>query len=39
VNLFALAIRCGLTGSDLKSLPWAYPTLTSDLKNMVSDPR
>lgn len=40
VNLFALAIERGLTARELQALPWAYPTATSGVKNMVvADPR
>lgn len=35
INLFALAIKAGLTTADIKDLPWAYPTYTSDIKYMV----
>ena len=35
INLFALAIRHGLTGSEIADLPWAYPTYTSDIKYMI----
>jgi len=35
INLFALAIRQGLTTKDLKEIMWAYPTSSSDLKNML----
>jgi glutathione reductase (NADPH) len=39
INLFALAMAHGLTGKDLRRIPWAYPTASSDLKNMVVDPQ
>jgi len=35
INVFALAIKHGLTAHDLSSVMWAYPTYTSDLKYMV----
>ncbi len=35
INWFALAIRSGLTARELREVPWAYPTLTSDLKYMI----
>jgi glutathione reductase (NADPH) len=35
INIFALAIRKGLTASDLKDMIPAYPTLASDVKYMV----
>lgn len=35
INVFALAIRHGLTASDLKRTPWAYPTVCSDVPHMV----
>ena len=34
VHLFALAIRQGITATDLRDLPTAYPTFASDLKNL-----
>ena len=35
INLFALAIREGVTAHRFRTLPWAYPTYTSDVKYMV----
>ncbi len=35
INVFAFAIRNGLTAAALKELPWAYPTYISDIKYMV----
>ncbi|MGH7253623.1 MAG: hypothetical protein ACREIE_07475, partial [Nitrospiraceae bacterium] len=35
INLFALAIRRGLTAEDLKDALFAYPTHASDLAYMV----
>ena len=35
INLFALAIRCGLKADDLKKMPYAYPTSSSDVSYMV----
>lgn len=35
INVFALAIKNGITSSSLKELAWAYPTYTSDIKYMV----
>jgi len=35
INLFAAAMRSGMTVSELKELPWAYPTYSSDIKYMV----
>lgn len=35
INLFALAIRTGLTASDLKALPTAYPSHASDVPSML----
>lgn len=32
INVFALAIKAGLTTADLKRVLWAYPTHVSDLK-------
>ena len=36
INIFALAIKFGLSSSDLKKVLWAYPTHVSDLKYMLS---
>ncbi len=35
INVLALAIKHGITASDLGNFMWAYPTLTSDLKYMM----
>ena len=35
INVLALAIKHGITASDLGEFMWAYPTLTSDLKYMM----
>ncbi len=35
INLFALAIRSGLTAEDLKSTMFAYPTGASDIGHMI----
>lgn len=35
INLFALAIRCGLKSDDLKTMIYAYPTSASDVSYMV----
>ena len=35
INIFALAIRFGLTAAQLKGVPWAYPTHASDVSYMV----
>ena len=35
INIFALAMKFGLTTRDLKKVLWAYPTHTSDLKYML----
>lgn len=35
VNIFALAIRKGLTSTDLKDVIYAYPTLASDIPYMI----
>ena len=35
INVFALAIRHGITASDLKRTSWAYPTVCSDISYMV----
>ena len=34
INLFVLAIRNGITAADLKDTIFAYPTFSSDVKNM-----
>lgn len=36
INVFAMAIKFGLSTHDLKSVLWAYPTNVSDLKYMIS---
>jgi len=36
INIFALAMKFGLSTSDLKRVLWAYPTHVSDLKYMIS---
>ena len=35
INILALAIKFGLTRTQLKSLLWAYPTHVSDIKYMI----
>jgi len=35
INIFAMAIKFGLTNRDLKKMLWAYPTNVSDLKYMI----
>ena len=35
INIFALAIRAGLSAADLKDMVFAYPTATSDVSYMV----
>lgn len=35
INIFALAMKHGIKADDLADFPWAYPTMSSDLKNMV----
>lgn len=35
VNIFGLAIRKGLTAADLKDMPYAYPTSSSDIGYML----
>jgi glutathione reductase (NADPH) len=35
INIFALAIKFGLSNQDLKQVLWAYPTTVSDLKYMI----
>jgi glutathione reductase (NADPH) len=37
INLFALAIQCGLTAKDLSSLIYAYPTHASDISYMLGE--
>ena len=36
INIFALAIKFGLSDADLKKVLWAYPTHVSDLKYLLS---
>jgi len=36
INIFAMAIKFGLSNTDLKKVLWAYPTHVSDLKYMIS---
>jgi glutathione reductase (NADPH) len=35
INIFALAIRKGLTATDLKDMILAYPTFASDVQYMI----
>jgi glutathione reductase (NADPH) len=35
INVFALAIRLGLTTEDLKGMPWAYPSSVSEMGYLV----
>lgn len=35
IHLFALAMRHGISARDLKEAPFAFPTFSSDLKNMI----
>lgn len=35
INIFAMAMKFGLTNQDLKTMLWAYPTSVSDLKYMI----
>lgn len=35
INIFALAMKHGITAPELAKFPWAYPTYSSDLKYMV----
>jgi glutathione reductase (NADPH) len=35
INIFAMAIKFGLSDQDLKKMLWAYPTSVSDLKYMI----
>ncbi|HDR15091.1 MAG TPA: NAD(P)/FAD-dependent oxidoreductase [Desulfobacteraceae bacterium] len=35
INLFALAMKNGITTRQLKELPWAYPTYSADIKYML----
>ena len=35
INLFALAIRKGLTSADLKDVIYSYPTVASDVPYMI----
>jgi glutathione reductase (NADPH) len=35
VNVLALAVRHGLTASDLTAMTWSYPTATSELPYVI----
>ena len=35
INLFALAIKCGMTARELKSTLFAFPTFAHDVRGMV----
>jgi glutathione reductase (NADPH) len=35
INIFAMAIKFGLSNQDLKKMLWAYPTNISDVKYMI----
>jgi glutathione reductase (NADPH) len=35
INIFALAMKFGLTNRDPKKVLWAYPTHISDIKYML----
>ena len=35
INLFAVAVRLGLRADDLKQTPFAYPTMSSDIRFML----
>ena len=35
INIFSLAIRKSITVSELKKVPWAYPTMVSDIDSML----
>jgi len=35
IHLFALAMRHGISASDLKSAPYAFPTFSADMKSLV----
>ncbi|MGI9479899.1 MAG: dihydrolipoyl dehydrogenase family protein [Hyphomicrobiaceae bacterium] len=35
IHLFALAMRHGISANDLKESPFAFPTFSSDLKNII----
>lgn len=35
INTMSLAMRCGATATDLTEHVWAYPTFTSDVKNLL----
>jgi glutathione reductase (NADPH) len=36
INVFAMAMKFGLTTSDLQQVLWTYPTNVSDIKEMIS---
>jgi glutathione reductase (NADPH) len=35
INIFALAIRLGIGGEDLKNMMYSYPTNSSDIRYML----
>lgn len=35
INVFAMAMKFGLSTGDLRKVPWSYPTFISDLKDMI----
>jgi glutathione reductase (NADPH) len=35
INVFALAMRQGITASELRRTPFSYPTKTSDIEYLV----
>ncbi len=35
INLFAMAMRCGIPASDVKTMLFSYPTNASDIPYMV----
>lgn len=35
INIFALAIKYGITTEELRMMPWSYPTAASDIKSIV----
>jgi glutathione reductase (NADPH) len=36
INIFAVAVRCGIRAEDLKQVLFAYPTSASDVVHMLS---
>jgi glutathione reductase (NADPH) len=35
INFYALAIKHGITADDIKAVPWAFPSVSNDVKDML----